>query len=236
MYTTTLPNGFELDIDLEEGVFSPTYTSELFIRAAYKVIKRPGRVLDLGCGSGLLGIAVAHMCDVEVPVCLSDLSGTAVELAKRNAARHGIEAECRVGSCFEPWEGMRFDYILDDLSGIAERVAEVSPWFGESIPCSSGTDGAKLTIEVLNNAPEHMVEAGVLFFPVLSLSNHQKILQIARERFSSVERVASQTWQLPPEMSQHLPFLRELKHQSVVDFDEKFGMVLCWTEIFVAKP
>lgn len=235
MYTTLLPNGFQLAVDIEKGVFRPTYTSELLIKAAHEVIDQRGRVVDIGCGCGVLGIAVRKMRDIQSPVYLSDLSNAAIDLAKRNAARYDIEADCRVGSCFEPWEGMDFDYIIDDVSGIAERVARASPWFEDNIPCSSGADGTELTLEVLNDAPAHMNANGVLLFPVLSLSNRQKILKVARARFSSVEKAVHQTWRLPPEMSQHLSLLRELKQENLIDFEEKFGLVLCWTEIFVAR-
>ena len=44
----------------------------------------------------------------------------------------------------------RFDIIINDISGISESVAKISPWF-KNIPCSSGSDGTVLTLRFLKN-------------------------------------------------------------------------------------
>src|ERR1700683_623089 len=51
----------------------------------------PLRVADVGTGSGCLAVALAH----ELPhahVFATDLSGAAIEVARRNAARHGVSS------------------------------------------------------------------------------------------------------------------------------------------------
>ena len=55
--------------------------------------RRAGRVLDLGCGSGILGIAMARMW--ACPVLATDIDPAAVKVAAGNAAANGVRARVR---------------------------------------------------------------------------------------------------------------------------------------------
>jgi release factor glutamine methyltransferase len=50
-------------------------------------------VVDLGCGSGCIGLSIAAAVPI-IKVLLVDFSQEALEVAKRNAARLGLEARC----------------------------------------------------------------------------------------------------------------------------------------------
>jgi len=101
-------------------------------------------VLDVGCGSGVLGLTLAG----ERPgwrVRLSDISGDALALAKENAAALGLEG-CGFaeGDLMEPWAGERFDGIVANLPYIPEgERAELSREVGHdpALALFSGTDG-----------------------------------------------------------------------------------------------
>ena len=166
------------------------------------------------------------------PLYASDISASAVSLAAANASAHGVEFEGRCGSLFEPWTNMRFDYIIDDVSGIAEDIARLSPWFQNDIPCDSGADGTALTTRVLDQAGSHLEEGGVLLVPVISLSDASKILARALEEFGAVQEVASQRWNCPKCMFPHLDLLREAKSEGRIEFEEKFGAILFCTKVY----
>jgi methylase of polypeptide subunit release factors len=69
-----------------------------------------GRTLDLGTGSGLLGLAAAAHSG---SVVATDLNPRAREFCLFNAALNGVSnMEFREGSAFEPVRGERFDLIL----------------------------------------------------------------------------------------------------------------------------
>ena len=58
---------------------------------------------------------------------------------------------------------MQFDYIIDDVSGISEEIAKISPWF-KNVPCTSGIDGTDLVVSVLKEAPKYLKKNGKIFF------------------------------------------------------------------------
>lgn len=65
------------------GVFVPRARSGLLVRLALRDLPRGAVVVDLGCGTGVLGAAVAHhRPDVEVHAC--DVDEAAVACARRN--------------------------------------------------------------------------------------------------------------------------------------------------------
>ena len=100
----------------------------------------------------------------------------AVNCARDNAKLHQCPIDAKCGALLEPWEGETFDYIVDDVSGVAEEAARLSPWF-KAVPCQSGPDGTSLVTEVINKAPAYLKKGGSIFFPVVSFSNVNKIVK-----------------------------------------------------------
>ena len=136
----TPKNGTEISLVTTAGVFSPNTTTQLLINAVKKTILKPGKVLDLGCGTGVVGLALWLEGLSEEPICASDLSESAVLCAKENFKRYECEADVRRGALFEPWDNEKFNLIIDDISGISQDIASISPWFG-GVPCDTGSDG-----------------------------------------------------------------------------------------------
>jgi len=222
------------EIKLQEGVFHPTGTSDEIIKAVSTNISSPGKVLDLGCGSGVVGFALHILGKSEGILYASDLSKDAVLLIEENAKNLGIPVVSRSGSIFEPWENEFFDYIVDDISGIAEQVAEISPWFSKT-SCRSGKDGTDLVIEAITKSPEYLNTGGKFFFPILSLSNTEKIIETANTIFTTVTKVTHKEWRLPDEMKEHMGTLVDLKSKGLINFEEKYGWLLWSTDVYMAE-
>ena len=125
------------------------------------------------------------------------------------------------------------DYILNDISGIAREIAKKSNWF-DSVPCNTGEDGSELVGQMLNEAPLYLKENGKLFFPIISLSNVEKILSVARSNFNNIERISRNEWPLPKELSDHKEMLKNLESNSSISVTTKFGIMLYFTDIYVA--
>lgn len=233
-YSVKILKGMVLDITLGSGVFKPTGTSTEIATAVNNHIITPGKTLDLGCGSGVVGLALAMSKKIHSTLFASDISEDAVNFLKINANKYGIDIDARCGSIFDPWDGEKFDYIIDDISGVAERIAEISPWFKETA-CESGEDGTKLVIEAIEKSPNHLNKNGKFFFPILSLSNSEKILSRANDIYENIEMISTKQWQLPKEMSSFKDELLVLRDKKVIDFEEKYGWLLWTTDVYVAS-
>jgi SAM-dependent methyltransferase len=220
-------------IELHDNVFAPTGTSEEIIKAVSGNLTKPGALLDLGCGSGIVGFVLYKMGIVSSMLYASDISHHAVKLAKENAKNNNIKCEARSGEIFSPWAENKFDYIVDDISGVSQEIADISPWF-KNTACNSGKDGTDLVIDTIRQAPSHLLDGGKFFFPVLSLSNVDKIISCVNEVFENVEKLSHKVWMLPEEMNDHLDRLEELHKKGYIKYEKKFGLVLWYTDVYVA--
>ena len=79
------------------------------------VALEPGqRLLDLGCGAGLVGIAAARRLGAE-NVWLTDVDPQAVRCALANAARNGVpEVHIVCGDALDAVDAADFDWILSN--------------------------------------------------------------------------------------------------------------------------
>lgn len=232
-YSTKDKNGTLL-FELKKGVFHPTDTSNILIEACKGAIRFPRKILDLGCGCGLVGITLAKMGLCRGPLFASDLSKEAVDLARKNAEKMSVEYIARCGSLFEPWKGEKFDVIVDDVAGISDDVAKISPWYPEGVPCDAGRDGTKWIIQIIEGSRSHITEGGMLIFPVLSLSNEYRILETLRTTYSSYEILAKRDWFLPDEMAAKQDILMPLINDGSIKCQKKYGKWTWHTHIYKA--
>lgn len=224
-----------LELDTAEGVFVPTHTSQLLIKSARQVMGTPGKLLDVGCGIGICGLVLGKLGLCHVPVFCSDLSEQATAVALENARKLNVPADIRTGPLFAPWDGERFDDIIADVPGISQEIARLSPWFPQGVECETGRDGTALVVQMLQQAPKHLNAGGRLIFPVLSLSNEQRILESAHVHFSEVTLVAEQTWLLPEALTKHLDKLQPLCEQGAIQLQQKVGMWLWSIKVYQAS-
>ena len=73
-----------------------------------------------------------------------------------------------------------FDLIINDVSGISSQINDITNWF-KFAPNNSGIDGIKFTINILKNFKDNKFNKTKLIFPVLGLSNRDKITNFLRK-------------------------------------------------------
>ena len=130
----------------DSGVFSKKmidYGSQVLLNA---VSFEAGKtLLDLGCGYGPLGIALAKVQGVKPTMV--DVNNRALDLARKNAEKNGISATIFQSNVYEQVEGI-FDYIITNPPIRAGKQI-VHEMIGESITHLSLT----LVIQKKQGAP-----------------------------------------------------------------------------------
>ncbi len=107
-----------IELEVDARVLVPRPESELLVECAL-ILPQRARVLDVGTGSGAIALALKQeRPDLRLSAC--DLSPAALDLARANAQRLGLEVEWLQADLLEgvPDE---FDVVLANLPYVAER-------------------------------------------------------------------------------------------------------------------
>ena len=139
-------------------VYPPSEDSILFIESLE--VSEGERVLEIGCGSGVMSIHCARNGCV---VTSGDINPRAVELTRRNAELNGVDIDVRETDVYSNIDG-RFDTILFNLPylPVDEDGLLAKSWSG-------GPDGLGPLPELLEGAPEHLNPNGRVVVIVSSL-------------------------------------------------------------------
>ena len=107
--------GERLRLETAPGLFSPDHVDRGTLAMLSVAPFAPGlRVMDLGCGCGVVGILAAKKCGDE-NVVMSDFDPMAVAVARKNANANGAGgARCVVSDGFADVDEAGFDLILSN--------------------------------------------------------------------------------------------------------------------------
>ncbi len=143
------------------------------------------KVLDLCTGNGSLAV-LAAMTYPETTVAGADISADALEVAKINVAKHGlqdriqlIESDCWAGLKDEQNQALVFDLILCNPPYVNSTSMAALPaeYLAEpELALAGGYDGMDFIRHLLQAAPAHMSEHAVM---ILEIGNERAFFEAA---------------------------------------------------------
>jgi len=153
-----------LRIRVAPGVFVPRQRSALMVELAVRAAERgmARRVLDLGCGTGALGAAVAaRVPDTEIWAC--DIDPAAVECARRNLNADRVF----LGDLYDPLpHDLAFDVIVANAPYVpSDQIRNMPPEARDHehrVALDGGTDGLDVQRRVIEQTPRRLAPGGVL--------------------------------------------------------------------------
>jgi ribosomal protein L3 glutamine methyltransferase len=162
-----------LSFYVDERVLVPRSPIAELIEAGFEpwIGRQPVRnVLDLCTGSGCIGIACAYAFP-DALVDIADLSRDALDVARKNIRRHGLEARVTPleSNLFAGLTGRRYDIIVSNPPYVPQQeVRELQEEFQHepALGLIAGTDGLDIVTAILNDAGKHLRDDGILVVEV----------------------------------------------------------------------
>ena len=112
--------GIEFKFYTASGIFSKDQIDKgTLVLAENMILDKNSKVLDIGCGIGILGIVAAKIFDANV--VMSDINERAVMLAKKNAKLNNVKAEIYQGNLYEKVKKNEFGVVLSNPPQTAGR-------------------------------------------------------------------------------------------------------------------
>ncbi|MBR4685699.1 MAG: methyltransferase [Candidatus Methanomethylophilaceae archaeon] len=154
----------EIRILSDPDVYPPSDDSILFIQSLN--MRNGERVLEIGCGSGVVSI---HCAKNGCVVTSGDINPKAVELTRKNAAENGVDITVVETDVYSNIEG-RFDTVLFNLPylPVDEDGLLARSWSG-------GPDGLGPLPDLLSGSPDHLNPNGRIVVVISSLMDTQAL-------------------------------------------------------------
>jgi len=173
-YITGKQEFWSLDFEVTPAVLIPRPETEVLVEKALEIAgTKPSAVLDLGVGSGAIAVSLAHERS-GIEVVATDTSWSAIEVARRNAVRNGVESRIRfvVMNLFEALEaGPLFDLIVSNPPYVSDgELLDLAPEIANYEPRSAlrggGEQGLGLILKILEGFHAHMKPEGSLLIEI----------------------------------------------------------------------
>ena len=181
---------YGLPMTVTPDVLIPRMDTEILVDAAIDAIKgfgMKGRVLDLCCGSGCIGLAIAHQLP-DAHVTLADISRPALAVAKRNIKRLKLMNRVTAIGLDAKKPAPSFVGTLDALVCnppyvTAEEMTQLEPSVRDYEPAlalDGGADGLDFYRAVAENFTRLIASGGYLCFE-FGLGQHVAVSMILQE-------------------------------------------------------
>ena len=172
-YLVGMREFFSLEFKVTPDVLIPRPDTELLVLEAARYLKpltNPA-ILDIGAGSGCIGISLAKQHRT-ARVTGIDISPAALAVATENAARHEVADRVRFieGSVFGPVAHQTYDLIASnppyishaELATLDKSVIDFEPRGA----LDGGEDGLRFYREIVARAPAHLRPGGMLIVEI----------------------------------------------------------------------
>ena len=169
-----------------ENVYEPA--EDTFLFAENLKVDSGLRVLDVGTGTGILGIIAAKEASEVVAV---DINPFAVRCAKQNAKSNNVSANMIFleGDLFAPIaETAKFDLILFNAPYLPSEEGEDSFWLGRA--WAGGTTGRVVIDRFISQAINHLEKKGEILLMQSNLAKPEKTVEDMHNLGLETETVA----------------------------------------------
>jgi release factor glutamine methyltransferase len=198
---------FGLRFSVDARVLVPRPDTETLVQWALDVLKKSAasEVLDLGTGSGAVGIAIAN--SLKCKVTATDFSEDALAVASQNAKQLGVDVQFFQSHWLEKVSG-HYHVIASNPPYIASADPHLAALAHEPLSAlAAGTDGLSDIRQIVQFAPQHLHPGGWLLLEhgydqagvVCSLLTQTGFTQVqSRADLAGIARCSGGRWDNQP--------------------------------------
>lgn len=145
-YITGEKEFMSLSFKVNNNVLIPRPETEILVEEALEI--KPLRIIDVGTGSGAISVSLAYYLPESIVKAI-DISVTALEVARENAIRHGVDkrVELLQGDLLEPFDSSEFFCSFNLITA--------------NLPYIPTPEMPKLPYDVRGYEPEGALDGGV---------------------------------------------------------------------------
>jgi len=171
-YITGRRDFWSLEFSVTPAVLIPRPETELLVEVALESARRLEvksglKILDVGTGCGAIAVSLAKELP-QAEISATDVSAAALQVARENAARHGVTARIQFlqGDLFGPVDEKKNDFHFivanppyvrsTDLAALPPEICEWEP----VAALDGGIDGLDYYRRIISEAHRHLVLGG----------------------------------------------------------------------------
>lgn len=174
---------------VDERVLIPRFETEQLVEEVCKYIEKLSkdnlRVLDIGCGSGVIGLTIKKKFP-QVSVDLVDISKDALDVAKENANRLGLDVHFIESDLFSN-VSEKYDVIISNPPYIRknEEIEQIVKDNEPAIALYGGVDGLAYYKRILKDIKNYLKDGFLIAFEI-GYQQADAIIKITNEYLDNV--------------------------------------------------
>ncbi len=159
---------FGREFKVNPAVLIPRPETELLTEKAAVIINQHSLrvILDLGCGSGNIGITLQKMALKNITVFSSDISFPAVEMAQKNARLHRAAIKLVNADLLSAFQKETFDLIISNPPYVETEAIKDSLNYEPRPALEAGEDGLYFIERILKSASLFLKNTGFLILEI----------------------------------------------------------------------
>lgn len=180
-------NFYGNQFQVNEHVLIPRFETEELVENTLNLIKeifsdRTLKVIDLGCGSGCIGITLKKK-QSNLDITLLDISSNALEVARQNALNLGAEVTIIQNDMLFGLNE-KYDIIISNPPYIKENeeIEEIVKNNEPHLALYAGIDGLDYYRKILKEAPSHVNNEFLIAFEI-GESQKKDVISLAKTAF-----------------------------------------------------
>lgn len=175
--------------EINPNVLIPRFETEELVENTIKYINKfftePVDIIDLGCGSGVIGLTLEKKVSTN-SVDLVDISEEALEVANKNCAKFNSKAKLIHSDMFEKITN-KYDVIISNPPYIktTEKIESIVENNEPHLALYAGVDGLDCYKKILKNILPHMKERCLIAFEI-GMTQAEAITKLAYEYLDNI--------------------------------------------------